>query len=210
MTAALPALNELIARLGAELDFDVARNVEVARGAVDVVWFDRSLPLAAVAAEPLDLRDAPVLPVVAFVALTAPELEDSELAAVTARMEDTGAPLRILVIGRTSRPGALAPALQSVDQLRKREDEATAARTHMSPRVATHRCARAGTHDRHAAGRARRMGAAPARSAAAFVFRRDAVQPHRRDRLSVEGAAKIFRFARRRSRRAARGGRCRR
>ena len=143
MTAAPPALNELIARLGAELDFDVARNVEVARGAVDVVWFDRSLPLAAVAAEPLDLRDAPVLPVVAFVALTAPELEDSELAAVTARREDTGAPLRILVIGRTSRPGALAPALQSVDQLRKREDEATL-RTHIAALLRT---------DAHAPGR---------------------------------------------------------
>jgi hypothetical protein len=128
---ALPALKDLIARLGDELDFDVARNVEVARGAVDIVWFDRSLPLAAVAVEPLDLRDAPVLPIVAFVALTATELEDPELAAVTARMEDTGAPLRILVIGRNARAGALAPAVQSLDQLRKRDEEA-ALRTHIA------------------------------------------------------------------------------
>jgi hypothetical protein len=118
------ALNDLIARLGAELDFDVARHVEAARGAVDVVWFDSCLPLAAVGSESLDLREAPVLPVVAFVTRTAAALEASSHVEVTASLEHTCAPLRIIVIGRDSRSDALAPTLQSVDQLRRRDDEA--------------------------------------------------------------------------------------
>lgn len=128
---ALPALNDMIARLGAELDFDVARDVVVAHGVVDVVWFDGCLPLAAVIAEPLDLREAPVLPVVAFVTRAASAFETSALAKITASLEDARAPLRIVVIGRDSRSDALAPALQSIDQLRKRDDEA-ALRTHIA------------------------------------------------------------------------------
>jgi hypothetical protein len=121
---AQPALHDLLARLGAELDFDVARHVAVAGGEVDAIWFSRSLPLAAVAADPLDLSSAPVLPLVAFVALTAPELETSEVDALTLRLEATGAPLRILVIGRSTRSCALAPSVQSIEQLQKREEEA--------------------------------------------------------------------------------------
>jgi hypothetical protein len=121
---AQPALHDLLARLGAELDFDVARHIVVADGEVDAIWFDRSLPLAAVAGDPLDLAHAPVLALVAFVALTAPELEASEVDALTARLEATGAPLRILVIGRGTRSGPLAPAVQSIEQLQKREEEA--------------------------------------------------------------------------------------
>jgi len=120
MTAVAPLL-ELLVRLGAELDFDVARDVESAGGPVDVVWFDRSLPIAAVAAESLDLRDAPVLPVVAFSAGTAATLEAADLGAMAARLEGTSARLRILVIARDSRQSALAPALQSVEGLRKQE-----------------------------------------------------------------------------------------
>lgn len=120
---ALPALIELLARLGAELDFDVAKAVEGPHGPVDVVWFDRSLPLAAVATGPLDLRDAPALPVVAFAARTAATLETSELAGVVAGIDDTRAPLRILVIARDSRHSALAPALQSVEQMHRQDDD---------------------------------------------------------------------------------------
>jgi hypothetical protein len=121
---AQPALHDLLARLGAELDFDVARHVAVADGEVDAIWFDRALPLAAVAADPLDLANAPVLPLVSFVALTAPELETSEIDALIARLDATGAPLRILVIGRAARGCALAPPVQSIEQLQKREEEA--------------------------------------------------------------------------------------
>jgi hypothetical protein len=121
---AQPALHDLLARLGAELDFDVARHVAVAGGEIDAIWFSRSLPLAAVACEPLDLADAPVIPVVAFVALTAPELEGEELAAIAARLDATGALLRIVVIGRNSKSCVLAPAVQSIEQMQKREEEA--------------------------------------------------------------------------------------
>jgi hypothetical protein len=120
---ALPALIELLARLGAELDFDVAKHVEGPHGPVDVIWFDRSLPLAAIATETLDLREAPVLPVVAFATRTAAMLEAAEFATAVAGIDDTRAPLRILVIARDSRHGVLAPALQSVDQLRRQDDD---------------------------------------------------------------------------------------
>lgn len=121
---ALPAVNDLLLRLGAELDFDVASDVASESGIVDVVWFDRSLPLAAIISEPFDLRDAPVLPIVAFIARTAAQLETPELAAIETTLEDTRAPLRILVVGRDSRPSALAPTLQSVDQLQRQDDDA--------------------------------------------------------------------------------------
>ncbi|HJT97834.1 MAG TPA: hypothetical protein VJ696_05920 [Rhodanobacteraceae bacterium] len=121
---ALPALIELLARLGAELDFDVAKDVAGRRGRVDVVWFDRSLPIAAVASDPLDLSEAPVLPVVAFAARTSADFEGEGLDRVVGTIEDTGARLRIVVIGRDSRQASLAPLLQSVDQLYRDNDDA--------------------------------------------------------------------------------------
>jgi len=120
---ALPALTELLARLGAELDFDVARSVECVHGPVDVVWFDRCLPLAAVVSDPIDLAEAPVLPVIAFAARTAAMFEAADLAMVLAGLEASGAPLGIVVIGRDSRQAALAPAVQSIEQLRKQDDD---------------------------------------------------------------------------------------
>ena len=123
---ALPALIDLIVRLGAELDFDVARDVESLRGGcVDVVWFDRCLPLAATTMNPIDLRHAAVLPVVAFDVRTAASIvADDGLASIVIPLESTGAPLRVLVIARESRQGGLAPALQSVDQWHKQDDDA--------------------------------------------------------------------------------------
>jgi hypothetical protein len=120
MIASAPLL-ELLLRLGSELDFDVARDVESAGGILDVVWFDASLPIAAVAAESLDLRDAPVLPVVAFFTGTASTLEATELADTSAWLQNSGAPLRIIVIARDSRQAALAPALHSVEGLKKQD-----------------------------------------------------------------------------------------
>lgn len=120
----LPAVIDLLLRLGAELDFDVAKDVASENSVVDVVWFDHSLPLAAISSEPFDLRDAPVLPIVAFIARTAAQLEAAELAAIKTTLQNTHAPLRILVVGRDSRPSALAPMLQSVDQLQRQDDDA--------------------------------------------------------------------------------------
>lgn len=120
MTAPMPVI-ELLVRLGSELDFDVARDVRSTGGPVDVVWFDRSLPLAAVVSEPLDLREAPVLAIVAFVTGTAAVFEGADLAATRARLEGTSAPLRIVVIARDTRQSALAPTLQSIDALKKQD-----------------------------------------------------------------------------------------
>jgi hypothetical protein len=119
----LPAVIELLLRLGSELDFDAARNVECGGAVVDAVWFDRSLPIAAMAG-PLDLREAPALAVVAFLSRTAAMLGADEVREATALLERTAAPLRVLVIGRDSRPSALAPTLQSVEQLRRQDDDA--------------------------------------------------------------------------------------
>ncbi len=142
MTALAPML-ELLVRLGVELDFDVARDVETAGGSVDVVWFDRCLPIAAVAAESLDLRDAPVLPVVAFVTGTAAAFEAADLTLATARLEGTLAPLRILVIVRDSRQSALAPSLQSIEGLKKQDADVA-----MRGRIAAALRAEAGTRGR--------------------------------------------------------------
>lgn len=120
MAACVPLL-ELLMRLGSELEFDVAREVACAGGTVDVVWCDPKLPLAAVTSGSPDLRDVPVLPIVAFVTNTADVFEASDLAATTACIEATSAPLRIFVIGRSGRQATLAPALQSIDMLKKQD-----------------------------------------------------------------------------------------
>jgi hypothetical protein len=122
--SALPAVNDLLLRLGSELLFDVAKVVNSGGRVIDVVWFDRSLPIDAIDTEPFDLREAPVLPIVAFIARTAAVLEASELAEIKDTLEETRAPLRILVIGRDGRTSALAPTLQSVDQLRRQDVDA--------------------------------------------------------------------------------------
>jgi hypothetical protein len=124
MTAALTALTDLLARLGDELDFDVAHDVSGAHGCADVVWFDRSMPLAGVDPNSVDMRTAPVLPVVAFVARTAAMLDDDDVAHSLRRLEGIHSPLRVLVIARDGRPPALAPIVQSVEQLRRVEEDA--------------------------------------------------------------------------------------
>jgi len=122
---AIPTLLDLIVRLGAELDFDTARHVECGAPApVAVVWFDRSLPLCALGEETVDLRTAPVLPVVAFDVGFASAFETSGWKDIMHRLERTGAPLRVVIIGRNNKQTALAPALQSIDQIRVQEDEA--------------------------------------------------------------------------------------
>lgn len=119
------ALIELLARLGDELDFDVAKDVETRDGKIDVVWFDRNLPLAAVViADPLDLADAPVLPVIAFAARTGATFDAGDLIGPVAALEASGAPLRIVAVARDSRLPALAPALQSIEQRRKQDQDA--------------------------------------------------------------------------------------
>lgn len=117
------AVNDLVARLGGELGFDVARDVACARGMVDVVWMDARMPLAAVAAASIDLDAAPVLPVVAFVTRTACELGEESPESLRGRLEGTCANLRIIVLERDGRAGGLAPALQSIDQMRRQDDD---------------------------------------------------------------------------------------
>ncbi|HEX5123003.1 MAG TPA: hypothetical protein VFV97_07135 [Rhodanobacteraceae bacterium] len=140
MTASAPLL-ELLMRLGSELEFDVAREVTCAGGTVDVVWFDPKLPLAAVASDSVDIRELPVRPLVAFAANTAAAFEDGDLAATTACIEATSAPLRILVIARDGRQPTLAPTLQSIDTLKKQDaDVALRGRlaTQLRERTAVH------------------------------------------------------------------------
>src|SRR5262249_10253484 len=74
-----------------------------------------------------------------FVAGTAAMLESADLEATTARLEDTAAPLRILVIARDSRLSALAPAVQSVEQMKKQDGD-------VALRVRVAEMLRAGAH----------------------------------------------------------------
>jgi hypothetical protein len=120
----LRTIIDLLGRLGTELDFDVSHDVEGSSGAADVVWFDRRLPIARSAGVPLDLRATPALPVVAFAVRTAAMLGDADIMPIIASLEGTAAPLRILIIGRDGGQVALAPALQSVDRLRRLDDDA--------------------------------------------------------------------------------------
>jgi len=142
MTPSAPLL-EFLMRLGSELEFDVAREVACAGGIVDVVWFDPKLPFAAVRSESPDLREAPVLPIVAFVANTAEAFGAADLAVATARIEATSAPLRIFVIARDGRQAALAPTLQSIDALKKQDADAA-----LRARLATMLRERSGVHGR--------------------------------------------------------------
>jgi hypothetical protein len=121
---AVPAVTELLARLGAELDFDVVKNVEAPCGTIDAVWLDRRLPLAALPCESPDLRDAPVLPVVAFAVRACAMLETSNLLPLLTGLEGIGAPLRIVVIAREGMPTKLAPALQSLEQRQRLDEDA--------------------------------------------------------------------------------------
>jgi hypothetical protein len=120
---ALVAVTELLARLGAELEFDVAKNVEGACGAIDIVWLDHRLPLAAAPSASLHIRDAPVLPVVAFAVRACAMLEPPDLVALLADLDNIGAPLRIIVIARAGRQSKLAPALQSLEQLHRLDED---------------------------------------------------------------------------------------
>jgi hypothetical protein len=59
-------LHEFLSKVGNELGFDVKTEVEASESAfVDLVWFDRQLPLPKTK-KPLHMRYAPVLPVVGF------------------------------------------------------------------------------------------------------------------------------------------------
>ena len=130
----LRTIIDLLGRLGTELDFDVSHDVEGSSGAADVVWFDRRLPIARSAGVPLDLRATPALPVVAFAVRTSAMLDTSDPASLLAALEGVGARLRILVIARDGRQAALAPALQSLDQLH-RLDEDAAVRARLMPHL---------------------------------------------------------------------------
>jgi len=141
---ATSVLIDLVVRLGAELDFDVAKHVRGFRGELlDVVWFNRRLPLGAVGTDPPDLRYAPVVPMVAFDIVLASDCSDDELPAIAGRLEESGAPLRVIVIGGAGKRATLSPVLKSVDAMQVEESEAA-----LQSRIADLLIARPGTAGR--------------------------------------------------------------
>jgi hypothetical protein len=78
VSLAKPTLIERLVQIGSSLGFDVVTEVEASESAwVDVVWFDKRLPLAALSSAKPKMRYAPVLPVLRSKSSCAPDSTQS-------------------------------------------------------------------------------------------------------------------------------------
>lgn len=94
------ALTDLLVRLGSKLDFDVKTEVEASDSAyVDVVWFDKRLP---VGKKSSNLRYEPVLPVVGFEIEWATALNAKHVKGSVSNLSNLGAQLGVIVIGHAN------------------------------------------------------------------------------------------------------------
>ena len=92
-----PALFEVLKELGNYLEFDVREQVEASESAwVDMVWFDRHLP---VGPHHLKMRYAPVLPVVALEVELKTGLNAKHVKGSVSNLNNLGAQLGVIVIG---------------------------------------------------------------------------------------------------------------
>lgn len=95
-------ITDRIVKLGQSLDFDVAREVEASESAwVDVVWFDKRLP---VGEKRPRMRYAPVLPVAAFEIERQTALQAKHVKGSVSNLSNLGALLGVVVIGAVSLP----------------------------------------------------------------------------------------------------------
>jgi hypothetical protein len=94
------ALIDLIVELGKKLNFDVVTEVEASESAwVDIVWFDKRLPVAALSSTKPKMRYAPVLPVAAFEVELHTGLNAKHVKGSVSNLNNLGAPLGVIVIG---------------------------------------------------------------------------------------------------------------
>jgi hypothetical protein len=84
--------------IGVRLGFDVRREVEASESAwVDIVWFDKALPLMAAHKK---MRYAPVLPVVAIEVELRTGLNAKHVKGSISNLNNLGAQLGVIVIGQ--------------------------------------------------------------------------------------------------------------
>jgi hypothetical protein len=95
----LDFLHEFLSKVGNELGFDVKTEVEASESAfVDLVWFDRKLPLPKTK-KPLHMRYAPVLPVVGFEIERHTGLNAKHVKGSVSNLNNLNAQLGVIVIG---------------------------------------------------------------------------------------------------------------
>lgn len=94
----IPAVTQRLIDLGKSLDFDVLTEVEASEGSayVDVVWFDKRLP---VGMKKPRMRYAPVLPIVAFEIELQTGLSAKHVKGSVSNLSNLGATLGVVVIG---------------------------------------------------------------------------------------------------------------
>ncbi len=91
-------LIKLLLQMGTDLDFEVKREVEASESAwVDIVWFDKRLPLIPAHKK---MRYAPVLPVVAFEVELRTGLNAKHVKGSVSNLTNLGAQLGVIVIGQ--------------------------------------------------------------------------------------------------------------
>jgi hypothetical protein len=94
------ALLDLIVGLGKKLNFDVVTEVEASESAwVDIVWFDKRLPVAALSSMKPKMRYAPVLSVAAFEVELHTALNAKHVKGSVSNLSNLGAPLGVIVVG---------------------------------------------------------------------------------------------------------------
>jgi len=94
------AVAQVLIELGKALDFDVLTEVEASESAwVDVVWFDKRLP---VGEKKPRMRYAPVLPVAAFEVEIQTGLNAKHVKGSVSNLSNIGALLGVVVIGTKS------------------------------------------------------------------------------------------------------------
>ncbi len=100
----MPAKSTLIQQLvdlGKLCEFEVLTEVEASESAwVDVVWFDKRLPVQALRTAKPKMRYAPVLPVVAFEVEVHTGLNAKHVKGSVSNLNNLGAQLGVIVIGK--------------------------------------------------------------------------------------------------------------
>jgi len=98
-----PALIETLKKTGEWLNFEVLTEVEASTSAwVDMVWFDRRFPIAALSSSKPKMRYAPVLPVVAFELELKTGLNAKHVKGSVSNLSNLGAQLGVIVIGEAN------------------------------------------------------------------------------------------------------------
>ena len=97
------SLAKLLIELGGKLGFEARLEVPAADAAwVDVVWFDQRLSPATFGAKTATMRNAPVLPVVAFEIEIATGGNPKHVKGSVSNLNNLGAQLSVVVIGNAS------------------------------------------------------------------------------------------------------------